>query len=282
VKARGWLASRDTAAAAHAALARHVDLTRFEDARTDVGGMSIYFKSARAPERDALTIVLVHGLGLSCRYMLPTAQALLGDYHLLAPDLPGFGDSTKPDRVLTIDELADSLAAWIVKLKLQPVLLGNSLACQIIAAAMERHPAIAAAAILQGPTTPPNERSIFWQFIRWRQNLGYDPPDMKVISRDDYLKSGRRRVGMTFLHGLRDAMEKRLSRIGQPVLVVRGELDPICRREWARTIAERLPRGSFAEIPGVAHTLVFTAPAPLAEVSRKFLDGGALPSKLSP
>ena len=282
MKVRRWFASKDTAAAALAALARHVDLTRFEDAWTDVEGMSIYFKSARAPAREAPCIVLVHGLGLSCRYMLPTAQALLGDYHLLVPDLPGFGDSAKPDRVLTIDELADCLAAWIKKLELRPVLLGNSLACQIIAAAMDRHPAIAAAAILQGPTTPPNERSIFWQFIRWRQNLGYDPPDMKVISRDDYLKSGRRRVGMTFLHGLRDAMEKRLSRIGQPVLVVRGELDPICRREWARDIAERLPRGSFVEIPGVAHTMVFTAPAQLAEVSRKFLDGGALPAKLIP
>ena len=253
MNARGWFASKDTAAAALAALARHVDLTRFEDVRTDVEGMSIYFKSARAPAREAPCIVLVHGLGLSCRYMLPTAQALLGDYHLLVPDLPGFGDSTKPDRVLTIDELA-------IGYERRPVL----------------DPAIAAAAILQGPTTPPNERSIFWQFIRWRQNLGYDPPDMKVISRDDYLKSGRRRVGMTFLHGLRDAMEKRLSRIGQPVLVVRGELDPICRREWARNIAERLPRGSYVEIHGVAHTMVFTAPAQLAEVSRKFLDGGAL------
>jgi pimeloyl-ACP methyl ester carboxylesterase len=54
--------------------------------------------------------------------------------------------------------------------------------------------------------------------------------------------------------------------------IVRGELDPICRREWARDLAERLPAGRFAEIPGVAHTLVFTAPAELAEVSRRFLD----------
>ena len=37
---------------------------------------------------------------------------------------------------------------------------------------------------MQGPTTPPDERNIFWQFIRWRQNLRNDPHDMKLISRE--------------------------------------------------------------------------------------------------
>ena len=90
MKARGWLASRDTAAAAHAALARHVDLTRFEDARTDVGGMSIYFKSARAPERDALTIDRGNGGNADVdealiRVEVDAAilrQAALGDVHV--------------------------------------------------------------------------------------------------------------------------------------------------------------------------------------------------------
>jgi len=267
------LASRNTAAAAEAALSKHADLARFEDARTDVEGLSLHFKYARPPATRATPIVLVHGLGLSCRYMLPTAQALMDDYAVFVPDLPGFGDSTKPDRVLTIDELADSLAAWIEVTRLQRVaLLGNSLACQIIAATVDRHPTIAAAAILQGPTTPPSERSIFWQLIRWRQNLGYDPPDMMAISRDDYVKCGRWRVWKTFFNGLRDAMEERLARIRHPILVVRGELDPICSREWACDVAKHLPCGKFAEIPGVAHTLVFTAPAQLAEVTKKFLE----------
>ena len=268
---RGF-ATGNTAAAAEEALSKHVDLTRFEDAQIDVDGLSLHFKLARAPAKSAMPIVLVHGLGLSCRYMLPTAQALMDEHAVLAPDLPGFGDSTRPDHVFTIDELADSLAAWIETMHLKSaVLLGNSLACQVIAAALDRHPTIATAAVLQGPTTPPNERSVVWQLIRWRQNLGYDPPDMKAISRDDYLKCGRGRVWKTFFYGLRDAMEDRLARIRHPILVVRGELDPICRRAWACDVARRLPKGKFAEIPGVAHTLVFTAPAQLAQITNKFV-----------
>jgi len=266
------LGSRKTAAAAHAALSKRVDLNRFEDARIDVEGLSVFYKRTRASAPSARPIVLVHGLGLSCRYMLPTAQALMDEYAVFIPDLPGFGDSTKPDKVFTIDELADSLAAWLERIRLQRVvLLGNSLACQIIAAALHRHPTIATVAILQGPTTPPRERNVLWQLVRWRQNLGYDPPDMMAISRDDYVKCGRWRVWKTFYYGLRDPMEKRLAHIRQPTLVVRGELDPICSREWACDIARRLPAGRFAEIPGVAHTLVFTAPTQLANVTKQFL-----------
>jgi pimeloyl-ACP methyl ester carboxylesterase len=212
--------------------------------------------------------------------MLPTAQALIDHYGVYVPDLPGFGDSTKPKRTLDIDALADSLAAFIAPMNLDGriALLGNSLACQIIAAALARHPGIAYAAVLQGPTMPSRERHVWWQLIRWRQNLRYDPPDMKTISRDDYLKCGRLRVWGTFFLGLHDRMENRLERIEQPVLVVRGEKDPICRERWAHDIVQRLPRGELVQLrpalPGVAHTLVFTAPQELARVTTAFL--GAL------
>jgi len=66
-------------------------------------------------------------------------------------------------------------------------------------------------------------------------------------------------------------MEDRLSRLPHSVLVVRGEKDPICREEWAVDIAKRLPRGQLVHIPGVAHTLVFTAADALARVTKSFL-----------
>jgi len=264
----------DSAAKALAALARYVDLTRFDDGKLDVDALDIHFKFTRGAAERKTKLVLVHGLGLSCRYMLPTAQALANDYGVFVPDLPGFGDSGKPRQTLDINGLADSLAAWVARMRLpgQVALLGNSLGCQIIAAALDRHPAIADAAILQGPTTPPDERNIFWQLIRWRQNLRNDPPEMKAISRDDYVKCGRRRVWTTFYYGLKDPLENRLGRIHHPVLVVRGERDPICREEWAMDVAKRLPHGKFVELPHVAHTLVFTAPGPLAQATKSFLE----------
>src|SRR5918992_4506038 len=83
---------------------------------------------------DARPLVLVHGLGLSHRYMMPVAEELARDYHVYVPDLPGFGDSGHPRRTLTLPELADGLAAWMRAVGLSRVpLLGNSQGCQIIA-----------------------------------------------------------------------------------------------------------------------------------------------------
>ena len=44
-------------------------------------------------------IVLVHGFGVSGRYMLPLAAYLAVDHPVFLRDLPGFGDSSHPPKV---------------------------------------------------------------------------------------------------------------------------------------------------------------------------------------
>ncbi len=102
--------------------------------RMKVNGMSIYIRfSENSVSPTASTVVLVHGLSVSSRYMVPTAIRLARDYHVYLPDLPGFGKSAKPSHILTVAELADALADWMQMMELPPaVLLGNSLGCQII------------------------------------------------------------------------------------------------------------------------------------------------------
>jgi pimeloyl-ACP methyl ester carboxylesterase len=42
---------------------------------------------------DRSAIVLLHGLGMGHRMWEPQIEALSAEFHLLAPDLPGFGGS---------------------------------------------------------------------------------------------------------------------------------------------------------------------------------------------
>src|SRR3546814_5660143 len=56
-------------------------------------------------------VVLVHGLVASSRYMAPLIAKLAPDFDVYTPDLPGFGKSWKPRKVLGITALADALAA---------------------------------------------------------------------------------------------------------------------------------------------------------------------------
>jgi 2-hydroxy-6-oxonona-2,4-dienedioate hydrolase len=53
-------------------------------------------------------VVLVHGLVVSSHYMVPTLKRLPTIWSI-APDLPGFGESEKPRRVLDVTGLFDSL-----------------------------------------------------------------------------------------------------------------------------------------------------------------------------
>ncbi len=90
-------------------------LGTFYSTWTGVDGLEMHAKVSVAPDppADAPTVVIVHGLGLSHRYLMPTAERLAPLARVFVPDLPGFGKSDKPERVLDVTELGDVLAAWM-------------------------------------------------------------------------------------------------------------------------------------------------------------------------
>jgi pimeloyl-ACP methyl ester carboxylesterase len=60
-----------------------------------VDGLSIFYREA-GPQ-DAPTILLLHGLPSSSRMFQPLLTRLADNYHLVAPDYPGYGHSDWPD-----------------------------------------------------------------------------------------------------------------------------------------------------------------------------------------
>ena len=60
-----------------------------------VDGLSIFYREAGP--KDAPVILLLHGLPSSSRMFQPLLTRLSNNYHLVAPDYPGFGHSDWPD-----------------------------------------------------------------------------------------------------------------------------------------------------------------------------------------
>jgi pimeloyl-ACP methyl ester carboxylesterase len=60
-----------------------------------VDGLSIFYREAGP--KDAPTILLLHGLPSSSRMFDPMLTRLADNYHLVAPDYPGFGHSDWPE-----------------------------------------------------------------------------------------------------------------------------------------------------------------------------------------
>ena len=73
-----------------------------------IGDLDIFYREAGP--KDGPTILLLHGLPSSSRmYQRLLESALASQYHLIAPDYPGFGHSSWPDHksfAYTFDHLA--------------------------------------------------------------------------------------------------------------------------------------------------------------------------------
>ncbi len=225
----------------------------------------------------ALPVVLVHGIGAASRYMAPTAE-LLAPYHpVYAPDLPGFGESSKPRRALNLTELTDALAEWMQAVGLErAALLGNSVGCQIIADLALRYPDRIDRAVLQGPTVDPHARTARQQILRWLRNNRHERSSQALISAKAYWKCGVGRLIRTFRYALNDRIEEKLPRMNVPTLVVRGSLDTIVPQLWAEEATRLLPGGRLVVLPGAPHTVVYNAAPELVRVALPFLGGDGL------
>lgn len=217
-------------------------------------------------------VVLVHGLGVSSRYFIPTARLLAREYRVYAPDLPGSGRSGRTRRIPDIDGLADALAGWMRATGLASALLiGNSLGCQTIVALALRHPDLVARAVLIGPTMDRHARSTLRQFWRLLVDSTREAPTQPLLTLLDYWITGPYRTWRTLQYGLGDPLEAKLPQLRFPVLVVRGARDPIAPQDWAEELARLLPCGRLVVIPGGAHTVNYSTPHRLVRALRPFL-----------
>ena len=239
---------------------------------TAVPGGRIFVRAEKGMPIGGKIVILVHGLVVSSRYMVPLLHALAPRCRAYAPDLPGFGRSWKPDRALAIPELADALASWMdAELIETASLIGNSLGCQIIADFCIRHPGRADRVVLQGPTVNPAERNFRMQFLRQLQNSTREKGGLGIDMLKDYAAAGVGRALRTMKITLGDAIEEKLPLLDLPVLVVAGDRDPVVPLAWAREAVRLLPRGELVVIPGGAHIVNWSIPERLVAATKDFL-----------
>jgi 2-hydroxy-6-oxonona-2,4-dienedioate hydrolase len=217
-------------------------------------------------------IVLVHGFAVSSRYMIPTAKRLAGRFPVFAPDLPGYGLSDAPDHVLDVPELADHLASWLRKRGIDRcVMVGNSFGCQIIAEFGLRYPQVVSHAVLIGPTADASARTMIQHIGRLAHDLLHEPLILWFIQGIDYLRFGVRWQWQTARYMLDDHIEEKMPLLSMPLLLLRGEHDPIAPQSWIERLARLANVGEVAVVPGVGHAVNYTAPEALVGLIERFL-----------
>ena len=85
-----------------------------------VNGFKIFYREAGDPQAPA--VLLLHGFPTSSHMFRNLIPQLAGDYHVIAPDLPGFGFSDAPDHEnfqYTFDHLAEIIGDFVEQIGLQ-------------------------------------------------------------------------------------------------------------------------------------------------------------------
>ncbi|HEV2678938.1 MAG TPA: alpha/beta fold hydrolase [Rhodanobacter sp.] len=97
----------------------------------------VYYEGGEGP-----TIVLLHGFAANKEVWLSIAKLLTPHFHLIIPDLPGWGESSRAtDTSYNIDAQAARLDAFVQTLRLQRfVLVGHSMGGAVATAYASEHP----------------------------------------------------------------------------------------------------------------------------------------------
>ena len=97
------------------------------------------------------TIVMIHGLTGSHKYMHYYAEKLKGEYRVISVDLRGRGNSDSTDPEPSIFKHADDIIGLIKTLKIEnPILIGHSMGAYISAIVASKLPSVKAVVLLDG------------------------------------------------------------------------------------------------------------------------------------
>lgn len=216
---------------------------------------TLYAQTFGDPSYPAL--ILLHGGGAASRMWKKQLSGLCEAYHVIAPDLPGFGRTPGP---FSLHACAEAVADLIGES--QPVhLCGMSLGALVAAQVAADHPARVRRLILQGASIRPAERGRrAIRFYRSRPGWWY----MKAVS-----DLHDRPTLLAMVDAAEEAdIADLLPRIAAPTLILCGARDKECLPD-AQLLVDAIPRAYLVVVPHTGHGMPMTA----AKVFNTIVDG---------
>lgn len=234
-----------------------------------VDGHTLRIHSTPGPdsaEEPCHPYVLVHGLGMTHRYLdrLKDELAAHADVHCV--DLPGYGPDSRPREPLGVDDHAALIVRALTALGIHScTLVGHSMGVQFVTSAALQAPRLAEQVVLIGPVADRARRTVVQQSVSLLVDTTRESLSANVIVLGDYLRTGIRWYVRQLRPMLTYPLERAVERLQCPVLVLRGSRDPVAPRRWCRELAARAADGSLVEIDGQPHVVQHSAARAVAD-----------------
>jgi 3-oxoadipate enol-lactonase len=241
-------------------------------------------------------VVLLHAFPLDSGMWRPQMDGLADRWRLIAPDLPGFGQSAV-SAGLTIDSLADVVAELLDHLGVnERVIIGGlSMGGYVALAFCRLYPQRLGGLILADTKADPDDeaaRANRETMIRLANDKG--PPAVldqllprlvapgTTAGRPGVVKAVRDLAGrqttagvVAALQALRDRPDAGpgLAHVSVPTLVLVGEEDALTPPEQARALADGIPNARLVTVPAAGHLSNLENPDAFTAAVRDFLAG---------
>lgn len=243
--------------------------------RVDIGELAFrLWESPRPIGSDLPSVILVHGIGMSHRYLMRLHDLLAVSTRVVSIDLPGFGGLPKPLHDVDVPEMGRALAATVASLgEERIVLVGHSMGAQWVAEAAADPIIPVAAVVAIGPVVDERNRTLGAQARALAVDTLGETPRTNAIVFGDYIRCGIRWYLMQVRHMLAHRTEDAYRALTVPVLVIRGGADPVAGREWSRRLRDAARISRLVEVPRRHHVVQESAPRAVASAVLLHISG---------
>lgn len=239
-------------------------------------------------------LVLVHGIGSSLHCWDDLLPLLVKHYKVIAVDLPGFGQSSKHEKVeYGLDEQADRLERFLTALKIERAfLVGHSMGGNLVLWMGRLHPERFPSIVVIGPAAHPKlapwgagimggfARPASWFFgkpvARFAHRYARGMPERlneDAVTHTLNVYRNNPTAIRTFLAATRAIRDPRIlsETFKSRVLVLHGAKDRLVPRWAIDKLMPRLPESTLAVHPKAGHMLQHDDPEWTFDQIQKFL-----------
>ena len=261
---------------------------------TVVDGETWHYLEGGSP--DAPVLLLLHGFGGDKDNWTRFSRTLVEDYRVIAPDLPGFGDSARhADWDYSLTAQRDRLGKFVAALTLSPLHIGgNSMGGHLAALYTHAHPeqVLSLALLNNGGIEAPEQSELMLaigrgenplvlsstdDFDRLLAFVSYKPPFVPwpakgVLAEKSFeYASFNRYIFLALMDERYVPLEPLLGDIRQPVVVIWGEFDRVLDVSSVEVMKPLLPQAQVIVMPDTGHLPMLERPAATAAHYLKFL-----------
>ncbi|MEK7571428.1 MAG: alpha/beta hydrolase [Patescibacteria group bacterium] len=230
-------------------------------------------------------MLLLHGWGQSHAFWEDVINRFEKEYHIYTLDLPGFGQSYEPPKMWKIEDYANFVHAFAIKLNIQnPIIIGHSFGGRIAAFYASKYPVDKLILYSNGGLPPQSlqkklSRHVFRQLSRIGKHLF--PNQLyklhTVLFRPkqyrnelQITKQKSQRMLDIYIQGPQDLTDQ-IKKITTDTLIISGRKDHLGEPSMGKRLHRLIKNSQLLEIPEATHFAHLERPNEFYEAVEKFL-----------